>query len=54
LFVYSGFPCRCGGVFCSLHRYADEHNCTFDYREAGAEEIRRNNPQIIGEKIQKI
>lgn len=49
-----GFPCRCGGLFCSTHRYANEHNCTFDYKELGAEEIRKNNPQVIGEKICKI
>lgn len=49
-----GFPCRCGGIFCSSHRYANEHSCTFDYREHGAEEIRKNNPQVIGEKIKKI
>lgn len=49
-----GFPCRCGGTFCSSHRYANEHNCTFDYREHGAEEIRKNNPQVIGEKVTKI
>jgi len=49
-----GFPCRCGGIFCSTHRYANEHSCTFDYKEHGAEEIRKNNPQIVGEKIQKI
>lgn len=49
-----GFPCRCGGIFCSTHRYTNEHNCTFNYRELGAEEIRKNNPQVIGEKIQKI
>jgi len=49
-----GFPCRCDGIFCATHRYANEHNCTFDYREHGAEEIRKNNPQIVGEKIQKI
>lgn len=52
--ISSGFPCRCGGIFCSTHRYANEHSCTFDYREHGAEEIRKNNPQVIGEKIQKI
>ncbi|RWS31698.1 AN1-type zinc finger protein 6-like protein [Leptotrombidium deliense] len=49
-----GFPCRCGGLFCSTHRYANEHNCSFDYKEHGAEEIRKNNPQVVGEKIQKI
>ncbi|XP_045592550.1 AN1-type zinc finger protein 6 [Procambarus clarkii] len=50
----TGFTCRCEGLFCSVHRYSNEHRCTFDYREHGAEEIRRNNPVIKGEKIQKI
>ncbi|KAF2898249.1 hypothetical protein ILUMI_07927 [Ignelater luminosus] len=49
-----GFECRCGGLFCGVHRYSDKHNCTFDYREMGAQEIRRNNPVVVGEKIQKI
>lgn len=48
------FPCRCGGIYCGTHRYASEHSCTFDYKEHGAEEIRKNNPQVIGEKVQKI
>ncbi|XP_044447346.1 zinc finger A20 and AN1 domain-containing stress-associated protein 12, partial [Triticum aestivum] len=25
-----GFACRCGGTFCSLHRYVDGHACDFD------------------------
>ena len=53
-FIFPGFTCRCGGLFCSVHRYSNEHRCTFDYRNLGAEEIRRNNPVIKGEKIQKI
>lgn len=50
----TGFQCRCGGLFCAVHRYSDKHECTFDYREMGAQEIRRNNPVVVGEKIQKI
>lgn len=50
----TGFECRCGGLFCSVHRYSDKHDCTFDYRELGAQEIRRNNPVVVGEKIHKI
>ncbi|KAI7696068.1 AN1-type zinc finger protein 6 [Sarcoptes scabiei] len=48
------FDCRCGGFFCGTHRYANMHNCSFDYKNHGAEEIRKNNPQVIGEKVQKI
>lgn len=50
----TGFECRCGGLYCAIHRYSDKHECSFDYRELGAAEIRRNNPVVVGEKIQKI
>uniref|UniRef100_A0A1Q3F8S9 Putative an1-like zinc finger n=1 Tax=Culex tarsalis TaxID=7177 RepID=A0A1Q3F8S9_CULTA len=50
----TGFECRCGGLFCAIHRYSDKHECSFDYRQLGAAEIRRNNPVVVGEKIQKI
>ena len=26
------FKCRCGGIFCNLHRYNDLHRCSFDFR----------------------
>lgn len=50
----TGFQCRCGGLYCAVHRYSDKHDCSFNYREMGAQEIRRNNPVVVGEKIQKI
>ena len=53
-FLSSGFTCRCEGLFCSLHRYSDKHDCSFDYRELGQQEIRKNNPVIVGEKVNKI
>jgi len=33
----TGFLCQCGYVFCAKHRYAEEHNCTFDYSKHGKE-----------------
>lgn len=50
----TGFECRCGGLYCGVHRYSDKHECTFNYREMGAEEIRKNNPVVMSEKVQKI
>lgn len=43
----TGFECRCGGLFCAIHRYSDKHECSFDYRQLGAAEIRRNNPVAV-------
>ncbi|XP_035274681.1 AN1-type zinc finger protein 6 [Anguilla anguilla] len=50
----TGFDCRCGNVFCGIHRYSDMHSCTFDYKADAAEKIRKENPVVVGEKIQKI
>lgn len=50
----TGFSCRCGGLYCSIHRYSNEHECTFDYKESGAEEIRKSNPVVEAKKIVKI
>ncbi|XP_058854888.1 AN1-type zinc finger protein 6-like isoform X1 [Acipenser ruthenus] len=50
----TGFDCRCGNLFCGVHRYSDLHNCTFDYKADAAEKIRKENPVVVGEKIQKI
>ena len=48
------FACRCGGVFCSLHRYSDKHQCAFDYNALARAEIAKNNPVIEGAKLNKI
>lgn len=50
----TGFECRCGGLFCGLHRYSDKHNCTFDYKADGREQLTKANPVVVGEKIKKI
>ncbi|CAH2274601.1 AN1-type zinc finger 6 isoform X1 [Pelobates cultripes] len=50
----TGFECRCGDVFCGTHRYSDVHNCSYDYKADAAEKIRKENPVVVGEKIQKI
>lgn len=50
----TGFDCRCGNIFCGVHRYSDVHNCTYNYKAEAAEKIRKENPVVVGEKIQKI
>jgi predicted nucleic acid binding AN1-type Zn finger protein len=50
----TGFTCRCDGLFCGEHRYSDAHGCPVDYKALGADEIRKNNPVITSDKIQKL
>ncbi|NXA43162.1 ZFAN5 protein, partial [Eudromia elegans] len=50
----TGFDCRCGKLFCALHRYSDMHACPYDYKAEAAEKIRKENPIVVAEKIQKL
>ncbi|CAL8349296.1 AN1-type zinc finger protein 5 [Gadus morhua] len=50
----TGFDCRCGNLFCAIHRYSDKHDCPYDYRGAAAARIRKENPIVVAEKIQKL
>lgn len=50
----TGFNCRCGNLFCAVHRYSDKHNCPFDYRTAARDAIAKANPVVKAEKLDKI
>jgi len=49
-----GFRCRCEYVFCGLHRYADKHECPFDYKTLGRAQLTKANPVVKGSKLDKI
>ncbi|KAF0708103.1 hypothetical protein AaE_013349 [Aphanomyces astaci] len=40
----TGIECRCGFVYCGSHRFADQHNCTYDFKTADRAELARRNP----------
>ncbi|XP_060207213.1 zinc finger A20 and AN1 domain-containing stress-associated protein 1 [Lycium barbarum] len=48
-----GFKCRCGSTFCGTHRYPEQHDCTFDFKSKGREEIAKANPVIKADKIDR-
>jgi hypothetical protein len=50
----TGFNCRCGSLFCALHRYSDKHDCKFDYRTVARDAIAKVNPLVKAEKLEKI
>ncbi|PIA54028.1 hypothetical protein AQUCO_00900537v1 [Aquilegia coerulea] len=50
----TGFKCRCGGTFCSVHRYCEKHECSFDYKSAGRDAIAKANPVVKADKMEKI
>ncbi|KAK7819673.1 zinc finger a20 and an1 domain-containing stress-associated protein 6 [Quercus suber] len=49
-----GIKCKCGNIFCAVHRYSDKHNCSYDYRAAARAAIAKANPVVKAKKIDKI
>jgi len=50
----TGFRCRCGFVFCGTHRYAEQHECSFDFKRMGKDKIAKANPIVKADKLEKI
>ena len=48
------FECRCGNLYCSLHRLPEQHDCEFDFETLGKNILDKKNPQVVAEKIIKI
>jgi predicted nucleic acid binding AN1-type Zn finger protein len=46
------FDCRCGHQFCSIHRYPEEHKCSFDYKEFAKEQLEKTI--VVKDLVQKI
>uniref|UniRef100_A0A3Q3K9G2 AN1-type domain-containing protein n=1 Tax=Monopterus albus TaxID=43700 RepID=A0A3Q3K9G2_MONAL len=50
----TSYECRCGHNFCATHRYAETHDCTYDYKSAGRRFLQETNPLISAPKLPKI
>lgn len=51
LSLIGGYACRCGGKFCSNHRHAEDHECTFDYKTMERQLLAKQNPLVTAQKI---
>ena len=43
--------CKCKKFFCYKHRFPEYHNCTFDYQSKPREELKKNMPVIVADKV---
>eukprot|EP00298_Acanthocystis_sp_HF-20_P008835 c17929_g1_i2.p1 GENE.c17929_g1_i2~~c17929_g1_i2.p1 ORF type:complete len:152 (-),score=34.49 c17929_g1_i2:82-537(-) len=48
------FSCRCEYSFCSEHRYAEAHSCTFDYKTDQRNLLKEQNPTVAASKLNRI
>ncbi|XP_029608172.1 AN1-type zinc finger protein 4 [Salmo trutta] len=50
----TSYECRCGNNFCATHRYAETHDCTYNYKSAGRRFLQETNPIVNAPKLPKI
>ena len=46
--------CRCEKRFCSKHRLPESHQCIYDFKTNGRQQLKDNNPICVHQKIIKI
>lgn len=46
-----GYQCKCGFMYCKVHRIPEEHECTFDFASVGLKLLEKNNPLLVGKKL---
>lgn len=46
--------CHCEKMFCAKHRYAEAHNCSYDFKKEGQKTISKENPLVVATKVTKI
>ncbi|CAK8544752.1 unnamed protein product [Lathyrus sativus] len=46
-----GFNCRCGNVFCKMHRYPEEHACKVDLKKIGRQILDKQNLLCMSDKL---
>ena len=47
----TGFQCKCEFFFCAEHRYSDRHECAFDFKAVGKQQLAKANPVIAPAKL---
>lgn len=48
------FECKCGKTFCTVHRFVDKHDCTYEHAAMARKRIALNNPTIKTIKLNLI
>lgn len=49
-----GIKCRCGFTFCKAHRLPEDHDCGFDYKQAGQAKLNKDLTAVVASKMEKI
>lgn len=48
------FSCKCNNIFCNIHKYPEEHNCSYDYKKENRIKLENDLDNFKRQKIDHI
>jgi hypothetical protein len=48
------FACKCQGWYCSMHRHAESHSSSFDFKTNGQGILEKQLVKVVGEKLARV
>ena len=52
--LLSDFACKCSNYYCSSHRHAESHSCSFDFKQRGHDILEKQLVKAVSAKIDHI
>ena len=49
--LLTSMACRCGLKFCDMHRYPEEHECSYDYKAEGRKALEKQLVRVDAKKF---
>jgi hypothetical protein len=49
--MLTDLECKCGHRYCGLHRHAEEHKCTFDYKQHGLAHLSTTMVRCVASRL---
>lgn len=49
-----GIKCKCGLVFCNIHRDPCDHDCNYDFKAENKNQLKVANPKVEQQKVDSI
>ena len=52
--MLTDFACKCENYYCSTHRHAESHGCSFDFKKQRSLQLEKDLVKTVALKVDKI
>ena len=52
--MLSDFACKCENYYCSSHRHAESHSCSFDFKKQGHSQLEKQLVKTVAAKLDRV